>query len=361
MQTSFLKQINTRELAMRIAQGFVFWVILGSCLAATGCQNLGSYRALPPDVPRENNKMLIGEYVINPPDVLVIDLIRAVPLPPYKIKPLDLLYINVRGTPAEDPIKGVFRVEPDGIVRLGPAYGSLPVLDLTIDDAIRDITKHLKTAGNLKDPQVSLTLEETRGVQLIKGEHLVRPDGNINLGFYGTVSVGGLTQDKAKAAIEEHLSKHFLKPKISIDIGGFNSSVYYVIFDGGGAGEQVVRLSHTGSETVLDAIGLVAGLPAVASKSRVWLARPTKDSCEDQVLHIDWRAITQRGRTATNYQVYPGDRIYVGAEPLVTADTALGRALAPVERIFGITLLGTSTVSGFRSSRLNGNNNSNNP
>jgi protein involved in polysaccharide export with SLBB domain len=240
-QPSVVK-IGVRGLAMRIAHGIVFGMILAGCLACSGCHALDHHDA-PPDVPRENNKKLLGDYIINPPDVLVLDLIRAVPLPPYKIRPLDLLYINVRGTPAEDPIKGVFRVEPDGIIRLGPAYGSLPVVDLSIEEAIKDITKHLKTAGNLKDPTVSLSLEETRGVQLIRGEHLVRPDGSVNLGFYGRVTVGGMNQEAAKAAIEEHLSQYFLKPKISIDIGGFNSSVYYIIFDGGGAGEQVVRLS----------------------------------------------------------------------------------------------------------------------
>ena len=85
-------------------------------------------------------------------------------------------------------------------------------------------------------------------------------------------------------------------------------------------------MSHTGSETVLDAIGQVYGLPAAASKNRVWLARPSKDNSEDEILPIHWREITQQGRTATNYQIYPGDRIYVAAQPLITVDTMLGRA-----------------------------------
>src|ERR1019366_10802599 len=102
---------------MRIAQGCIFLVALGYCLAATGCQHLQPHDSPPIDAPRKNEKMLLGDYIINPPDVLVIDLIRAVPLPPYKIKPQDLLFINVKGTPPEDPIKGVFRVEPEGIIR----------------------------------------------------------------------------------------------------------------------------------------------------------------------------------------------------------------------------------------------------
>src|SRR6187200_3235125 len=115
-----------------------------------------------------------------------------------------------------------------------------------------------------------------------------------------------MTQERAKDTIEEHLGKFFLKPTVAVDISGFNSSVYYIIFDGGGSGEQVIRLPITGRETVLDAIGQVAGLPAMASKSRVWLARPEEKDCAGATLPIEWCGITQQARTGTNYQLYPG-------------------------------------------------------
>jgi polysaccharide export outer membrane protein len=301
--------------------------------------------SIQPDVPRENRKVTLGDYTINPPDELYIEMLRAVPLPPYKIRPLDTLYVQVGGTPPEEPIKGVYQVEPEGIIRFGPYYGSVPVADLTIDEANRDIEKLLRKS--LKDPKVSISLEQTRGVQLIRGPHLVRPDGAVNLGLYGRVQVAGLTQEAAKEAIEEHLSQFFLKPSISLDIAGFNSMVYYVIFDGGGLGEQVTKFPYTGNETVLDAISNVYGLPAVASKSRVWLARPFEGNADSEVLPIDWCGITQRGRPETNYQVFPNDRIYVASQPIVRVDTFLGRYLAPFERIFGVVLLGNSTVHGF--------------
>jgi polysaccharide export outer membrane protein len=301
--------------------------------------------AVQPDAPRENRKVTLGDYIINPPDELYIEMLRAVPLPPYKIRPLDTLYVQVGGTTPEEPIKGIYQVEPEGIIRF-PNYGSVPVADLTIDEAIRDIEKYLKKTF-LKEPRASISLEQTRGVQLIRGPHLVRPDGVVNLGLYGRVPVAGLTQEAAKEAIEEHLSQFFLKPSISLDVAGFNSMVYYVIFDGGGLGEQVTKFPYTGNETVLDAISNVNGLPAVASKSRVWLARPFEGAADSEVLPIDWCAITQRGRPETNYQVFPNDRIYVASQPIIRVDTLLGRYLAPFERIFGVVLLGNSTVHGF--------------
>jgi hypothetical protein len=45
----------------------------------------------------------------------------------------------------------------------------------------------------------------------------------------------------------------------------------------------------------------------------------------------------------------------VAAEPLVTMDTLLARTLAPVERIFGVVLLGNSTVRSFRTNNNNNN------
>ena len=68
----------------------------------------------------------------------------------------------------------------------------------------------------------------------------------------------------------------------------------------------------TGNETVLDAIAGINGLPAVASKVSIGIARPSPNQgAPDHVLTIDWNAIAQGARTGTNYQVLPGDRIYV--------------------------------------------------
>jgi hypothetical protein len=59
---------------------------------------------------------------------------------------------------------------------------------------------------------------------------------------------------------------------------------------------------------------------------------------------VDWVAITTRGRTETNYQLLPGDRLYVKADCWAEFDTRLARVLAPFERVFGFTLLGSGTV-----------------
>ena len=40
----------------------------------------------------------------------------------------------------------------------------------------------------------------------------------------------------------------------------------------------------------------------------------------------------------------PGDRIFIAENKMVALDTLLDQVIAPIERIFGFTLLGTQTI-----------------
>ena len=132
---------------------------------------------------------------------------------------------------------------------------------------------------------------------------------------------------------------------LSVDVLAYNSKVYYVITDGGGYGEQVVRIPVTGNETVLDAISQIQGLPVVASKKKIWVARATPDHDHPNILPVDWNGITMGGRAATNYQLFPGDRIFVNSDCRIRIDSHLAKIISPIERLFGITLLGATTVN----------------
>jgi polysaccharide export outer membrane protein len=213
------------------------------------------------------------------------------------------------------------------------------------------------------EPPDILLVESTVGLkedQPIRGEHLVRPDGTINLGIYGPVHVAGKTLEQAKTAIVDQLRKRIqgakdpktdkivpLQPRdINVDVLAYNSKKYYVITDGGGYGEQVFPIPFTGSETVLDALAHINGLPAVASKKHIWVARRSPAYAnQPQILPVDWIGITQHGFTTTNYQLLPGDRVYVRADKWIHVDSGLAKRLSPLERILGITLLGSQTVN----------------
>jgi polysaccharide export outer membrane protein len=241
---------------------------------------------------------------------------------------------------------------------LPPATVVGPVAHV-VPDVPKEFSKQSLPPYVVEPPDILLIQSSQKILdQPLAGQHLVRPDGYISLGQYGEVYVAGMSLDQVRAAITAQVKKKFpeFDPRtLDVDVIAYNSKVYYVITDGGGYGEQVFRVPVTGNETVLDAISQIQGLPAVASKKRVWLARATPgDGGHPIVLPVDWCRITQLGAGATNYQVYPGDRIYVGSDPWIRTDSWFAKRLAPVERLLGVTLLGSSTVNSIRNRSTTG-------
>ncbi|MDZ4779162.1 MAG: polysaccharide biosynthesis/export family protein [Planctomycetia bacterium] len=297
-------------------------------------------------MPRELAKTALPEYVIEPPDILLIDAIQVIPKPPYHLHALDTVLVQVQGTLPEYPIDGMFAVESGGVINFGQPYGSVKVVGMTLDEAVAAIETHLGKA--LTQAVVTVQLGETIGQQQIAGEHLVGPDGKVSLGTYGKVFVAGLTQDEAKTAIETQLSKQLEGPEVSVEIYAYNSKFYYVYTQGAGLGDQLLKFSITGNETVLDAIAEIQGLDSVSSK-RIWISRPAPDvEGGHLILPVDWNAVTELGSSSTNYQLMPGDRVFVAEDPLVAVDTVVSKIISPFERVAGFVSLGTQTVSGIR-------------
>lgn len=362
---------------IRIARRIAASVTPLALLAGVGCQSLPQPRGpiyntvqkvkaenreplVQPDekcpelnLPKELNKVSMPPYVVETPDILIINATRVIPLPPYKVQPLDQLYVVVQNTLnlpiPEARINNVFAVDPDGTINFGAQYGgAVRVIDLSTQEIEKVVARQLAPFF-AEPPRLSVSLAASRGAQIIQGEHLVNQDGVVNLGTYGSVYVTGMTLPQIKLAIEQHLSKYLYKPEVSVDVLSYNSKWYYVITDFAGSGDQVVRLPVTGNETVLDAISQIGGLSAVSSK-RLWIARPAPAGTEDQILPVDWKGITRRGHTRTNYQILPGDRVFVMGNPMTKFDTLMGRTLAPAERAAGVSLLGFSTFKTFETS-----------
>lgn len=281
-------------------------------------------------------------YVIEPPDLLMINAIKIVPKQPHIVEPFDGLLIRVIGVLPTEPIADAFAVDPEGYVDLGPSYGRVQVAGLTIEQAREAIRKHLATM--YEDITVSVSLVFSSGAQQIVGEHLVGMDGRVSLGSYGEVYVAGLTKLQAKAAIEEQL-KHFLEdPEVIVDVFAYNSKKYWVITKGGGFGDNVISLPITGNDTVLDAISNIGGISQVSS-TKMWIARPAPNGvgCE-QILPVDYEGIIA-GSTATNYQILPRDRLVIADDPMFRFDAFVAKMTRPFERIFGFVSLGTAMLN----------------
>ena len=337
-------------------KNLLIYATLVSLSAATGCHVTGHHHNVmvsPCDgPPRELNKAILPEYVIEPPDILIIEMLSATPRAPYRLRSLDVVALSVDGTLPEEPIEGLYRVERGGVVILGGSYGTVKISNLTAAEAEIAIQEHLKK--RLRAPVVSLTLAETSGVQAITGEHLVAQDGRVNLGNYGSVSVIGQTIAQAKRTIEAHLSQYFEAPEVAVDVFAYNSKVYYIITQGAGLGDGVYRFPVTGNDTVLDALANINGFDQTSS-CKMWVARPGPDNISHQdIMVVDWKGITKYGDVTTNYQLMPGDRVYVAEDKWVAFDTKIAKITSPFERIFGFSILGADTVTRFSGKVLQG-------
>ena len=319
-------------------------------ISAMGCQSVRMPREpidpyLAPGalgVPVEGYKISHPPYIIEPPDILLIDAVKVVPKAPHHIEPFDLLLIIVDGTLALFPIANNYPVEPGGTVNLGGPYGRVKVSGLTIDEATAAIEKHLLL--HLNDPQVSISLAQSAGIQQIVGEHLVGPDGTVNLGTYGKVYVTGMTIEETTAAIEAQLSEKLEDPKVAVDVFAYNSKVYYIIIEGAGGGDQVIRVPVTGNETVLDAIAQLGGMSQMSSQT-IWIARPTPgDAGTVTKLPVNWKDITRHASMASNYQILPGDRVFIMEDRMIATYRFIDKLLNPFERILGFSLLGIQTT-----------------
>jgi len=322
-------------------------------LGVVGCHAVDYYdqslqkpmpQAMEP--PREKALISLPTYRVEPPDILQIEMLKLVPRPPYRVDIFDVLQIRVMGTILDQPIDGFFLVEGEGIVSLGPAYGTVRVAGMTIEEATDAINRKLQQI--LAKPDVSVQLARTAGTQPITGQYLIGPDGTINLRQYGIMHVAGKTVTEIRVDMQKMLSQYFDSPDPTVDVIAYNSKVFYVITQGAGLGDNVRRVPITGNENVLDALSAVNGLSQVSSTT-VWVARPAPGGfgCE-QILPVDYAAVALGGSSATNYQILPGDRVFIAEDDVTTFNNWLAKLTSPVERLLGIGSLGSSAARSFQ-------------
>jgi len=318
-----------------------------AAIGLSGCHPIDFYESPPPlspkmDTPHERSLVSLPTYRIEPPDLIQIEMLKQIPLPPYRAQVYDVLQIQVVGTLLDQPINDYYLIEGEGWIDLGAAYGKVYVVGMTIEEIKAATTRHLTQV--LVSPGVSVQLARASGTQPVTGEYLVSLDGTVNLRQYGRVELAGLTIAEATAALERHLSQYFDSPEATVNVIAYNSKVYYVITEGASLGDNIVRMPITGKETVLDALSQIGGLSQLSSE-KIWIARPTPGNLAyEQILPVNYTAITRGAASATNYQILPGDRVFIAENRLVSLSNFISRVTGPFERIAGMTSLGASTV-----------------
>jgi polysaccharide export outer membrane protein len=266
------------------------WLAALLLCAFSGCQTVGTpeEKIAASNIPREFTKISMPDYIVEPPDLVLVEVLEALP---------------------GRPVSGERLVRPDGKISLG-FYGEVYVAGLTIPEVKEKIILHLRKYIN----------DETLG--------LVESDVNGDLIMDPKTNQPKLTDPRDS-------------PRVFVDVTAYNSKNYYVL------GDVLVpgKLPVTGNETVLDALNYAGGLLPTAAPQNVRLVRPAPPgACCEQILPVNLAAITSGGDPSTNYQLMPGDRVIVYRDPIIRATVFLERLIAPVQAVLGTTLQTAFTI-----------------
>jgi polysaccharide export outer membrane protein len=188
----------------------------------------------------------------------------------------------------------------------------------------RELTKQVLAEYRVEPGDV-LAVEQAEFDAAVRlpSDQTVRADGTIDLGPYGRLPVVGKTIDEIQQLVQQVVDRQAAE---SAEDGGDadglsgeasqtvlvrlvepESKVYYVVGEVNSPGTQQL----VGRETVLDAILAAGGLSDKADRHKIVLSRPTPPGQCRIVMPVCYRHIVQLGDTTTNYQISPGDRIYV--------------------------------------------------
>ncbi len=206
------------------------------------------------DLPREMSKVVVPDYVVEPPDIIIVE---------------------VMGGLDGRPIAGERLVRPDGRISLG-FYGDVYVAGLTLTEIKEKVVLTLRK--HLSDDQLGIAPPS--------------PSDSVPLG-----------RRLAEAK------------RVFVDVTSYNSKVYYVqgCVDEPGrfpitGNETVLDAVHFSGLLFRD-LGRARVILTRPDRTGTGL---------QQTLPVNLKAIVEHGETRTNYQVMPGDRITVLSEPPLT-------------------------------------------
>lgn len=159
-------------------------------------------------------------YRLAPYDVVTVD-VWSLPEPEqqegaYRVRAGDLLGVNVWGVSELDR---QVRVRPDGHFSYD-LVGEVEAGGRTVPEVREDLQQRLSVY--LKDPQVSLTVEELVAprplTRLDMRDCLVRPDGGCTVPLAGEVQAAGRTVEEVRREIERRLAEVVERPRVSVEL-----------------------------------------------------------------------------------------------------------------------------------------------
>jgi protein involved in polysaccharide export with SLBB domain len=223
---------------------------------------------------------------------------------------------------------GLFLIISTGCSSLGDSLGlSPPANQLTKNaKAVRDaapvpapVPRELAMEllpPHIIEPGDSLLVQPTELDSPVRlpPDQVVQPDGTIDLGKYGRPVVAGKTVPEVEGIVREAVKAKEKNPiALTVRLLARPGNVFYVLGEVNAPGAFPI----TGNNTVLSAITQAGGPTRKASAQNIVLSRPTTPGGCRLVYPVCYDNIVQLGDTTTNYQLHPGDRIFVPSKGML--------------------------------------------
>ncbi|MCO8123985.1 polysaccharide export protein [Stieleria sp. TO1_6] len=168
----------------------------------------------------------------------------------------------------------------------------------------------------------------------LSSDQTVQQDGTIELGSYGRLLVSGLSPEEIQEQVQSVVTKQEIEKQqtrmelashrsgglgvpaletetpdygVTVRLVNKESALFYVMGEVNAPGSYPL----VGHETVLDALIAAGGLSDRCNDHKIILTRPQADGHPRKILPVCYQQILQLGDVSTNYQLMPGDRIYV--------------------------------------------------
>lgn len=114
---------------------------------------------------------------------------------------------------------------------------------------------------------------------------------------------------RARREFERRLDEQLNQNRVSVRMTNWESKKIYVLGDVNSPGS----FQYIGNETVLDALIEAGGLGNNANRHNIIVSRPSSCGSCRTVMKVCYDQVVQLGDASTNYQLLPGDRVFVSS------------------------------------------------
>ena len=158
----------------------------------------------------------------------------------------------------------------------------------------------------------------------------IRPDGYISLDLIGDILVEGKTVNEIRREVVSRITDFIVAPDVAVTLSQSNSRRIYVL----GQVRAPGVFPLIGRITAVEALAQARDATILASLNKSRLVRLGEDGLEVYAIRYD--DIVKRGDPTTNYELQPGDLIYVPPGIMARIGFGIQAIFYPVQAIFGL-------------------------